>query len=465
MNATTYPVHVEATLDAGMTRWLWLVKWLLVIPHYVILVFLWLTFALLSIAAFFAILFTGRYPRVIFDFNVGVLRWSWRVAYYAYSALGTDRYPPFSLAEVADYPAHLDVEYPEHLSRGLVLVKWWLLAIPHYLVVAFFVGGSGIFASYTFEQGGTWVAGTGLIGLLVVIAAVVLLFTGRYPQQIFDFVLGLNRWVLRVAAYASLMTDDYPPFRLDMGGHDPGAARVGGAAVASPSGAAQTWTTGRVVSVVVGSVLFIVAGGLLTGGTTLAVADQTLRDDRGFFMTPDRPLATGGYAIVSEPFQLDAGAASLAPSPFLGEIQLSVTSETGAPVFLGIASSADAEAYLSGVQHATLAGLETVDGVETPLYREQSGGAPATAPGDVDIWATSVSGTGEQSLSWDVEAGDWTLVMMNADGSRDVAGAAAVGATFPALAALVAFLLVGGGLLLLVALGLIIGALVMGRKK
>jgi len=170
-------------------------------------------------------LFTGRYPRQIFEFNVGVLRWSWRVNYYAYSALGTDRYPPFTLAEVPDYPAHLHVPYPEHLSRGLVLVKWWLLALPHYLIVGIFVGGGIWLAARSDTQDYAWTAG-GLIGLLVLVAAIILAVTGRYPRGLYDFILGLNRWVLRVAAYTSLMTDAYPPFRLDSGGTDPANAVI-----------------------------------------------------------------------------------------------------------------------------------------------------------------------------------------------------------------------------------------------
>jgi hypothetical protein len=215
-----YPVRVEASLDPRLSRWLWLVKWVLVIPHYVVLAFLWLAFVVLSVAAFFAILLTGRYPRAIFEFNVGVLRWTWRVQYYSTGAFGTDRYPPFTLADDPGYPAHLEIDYPAHLSRGLVLVKWWLLAIPQYLVVGL-LAGSGLWSAWTFGRSDfSWV-GLGLIGLLALIAAVGLLVTGEYPEQLFGFLIGLNRWVLRVAAYAGLMTDRYPPFRLDPGGREP----------------------------------------------------------------------------------------------------------------------------------------------------------------------------------------------------------------------------------------------------
>ena len=224
---SAHPVRVDGRLDPQLSRWLWLVKWLLAIPHFVVLFFLFIAFVLLTVVAFFAILFTGRYPRSIFDLNLGVLRWAWRVAFYSYGALGTDRYPPFTLGPAPDYPASLDVRYPEGLSRGLVLVKWWLLAIPHYLVLGVFLGGGWAAWGGGWDRDGEeWRGGggPGLITLLVLIAAIALLFTTRYPRGLFDFVMGLSRWVVRVVAYAALMTDVYPPFRLDQGGEDPGAA-------------------------------------------------------------------------------------------------------------------------------------------------------------------------------------------------------------------------------------------------
>jgi hypothetical protein len=214
--APAHPVDVVAVLDPELRRWLWLFKWLLAIPHYIVLAFLWIAYFVVTFIAFWAILFTGRYPRGMFEFTTGVLRWSWRVGYYAYSALGTDRYPPFTL-ERTDYPADLDVPYPERLSRGLVLVKWWLLAIPQYIVVAVFAGNWFYGAAWGDRWWGwAWTPfGGGLIGILTLFAAIALLVTGRYPRSLWDLIVGMNRWVFRVVAYASLMRDEYPPFKLE----------------------------------------------------------------------------------------------------------------------------------------------------------------------------------------------------------------------------------------------------------
>ena len=143
------------------------------------------------------------------------------------------------------------MEYPQRLSRELALVKWWLLAIPQYIIIGLFTSGvpwachgwgGGLAArspmlsspsptttgACTSSTGAIWGhlgmfgwGGLGLIGIVALIAAVVLLVIERYPAPIFVFVLDLIRWVLRVAGYAGLMTDKYPPFRLDMGGPDP----------------------------------------------------------------------------------------------------------------------------------------------------------------------------------------------------------------------------------------------------
>jgi hypothetical protein len=228
MDTTTsrYPLQITGRRSPQLSRGLWLVKWLLLIPHFIVLLVLGIGFVGVTIVAFLGILVTGRYPKKLFEFNVGVLRWSWRVGYYGYSALGTDNYPPFTLRDVPDYPARLRVPYPESLSRRLVLVKWWLLAIPHYLVVAVFAGGAwGLWTDQVVPVP-LWTSG-GLIGLLACFAGVVLLFAGRYPRSIYDFILGMNRWVFRVVVYATLMTDEYPPFRLDMGEDEPAVAITG----------------------------------------------------------------------------------------------------------------------------------------------------------------------------------------------------------------------------------------------
>ncbi len=227
--AEWHPVTLTATPDPQLSRWLWLVKWFLAIPHFVVLAFLWVAFVVLTMVAGFAIFFTGRYPRALFDFNVGVLRWTWRVSFYATTGgIGTDRYPPFSLHAEPGDPAQIDIAYPERLSRGLVLIKWWLLAIPHYLILGLLLGSIGWIrigdGPFSIDATG----GGGLLGVLVLVAGVLLLFSGTYPPALFDLIVGFNRWIYRVIAYAALMTDDYPPFRLDQGGAEPPAiARPG----------------------------------------------------------------------------------------------------------------------------------------------------------------------------------------------------------------------------------------------
>jgi Domain of unknown function (DUF4389) len=444
-----YPVRIEGRRDAELSRWLWVVKWALAIPHYVLLAFLWLAFFLLTVVAFFAILVTGRYPRGIFDFNVGVLRWTWRVAFYSYGALGTDRYPPFTLDDVPDYPARLSVEYPGRLSRGLVLVKWWLLAIPHYLVLGILLGSGSYVASRTDEWGAGFHAG--LIGLLVLIAGFALVFTGRYPPGIFSFVLGLDRWVARVAVYVGLMTDRYPPFRLDQGGDEP---RLAGAQLVATEGPplegepqpAGGGGGGRVVLLIVGSIAAIFAFLTLAGGGALVAIDQTQRDDDGFLMSPSEDFSTPTYAVVSESADLDTEGAEWALDAFLGTVR--VRSESERPVFVGIAREADVERYLGDVERDVVSDLE-----DEPRYEREDGGAPAGPPGDETFWAAQASGTGEQTLEWDPEDGDWQLVLMNEDASRGVSSELAIGAELDSV------LWIGIGLLLVGALLAVAAAL------
>jgi hypothetical protein len=222
-----YPVALTAHLDPQLSRWQWLVKWFLAIPHLLVLAVLWPVFGVLTVVAGIAILFTRTYPRGLFDINLGILRYSWRVSYYATNGgIGTDRYPPFTGGPVPGYPATLDIAYPGRLSRGLVLVKWWLLAIPHYLIVGLLIGSSWSQATLGDRQFGfDSIAGNltsgGILGILVLVAGVMLLVTGAYPPALFALIIGGNRWIYRVIAYAALMTDQYPPFRLDQGGSEP----------------------------------------------------------------------------------------------------------------------------------------------------------------------------------------------------------------------------------------------------
>lgn len=464
MAISTYPVRVEASLDPRISRWLWLVKWLLAVPHYIVLSFLWLAFFAVSVVAFFAIALTGRYPPSLFEFNVGVLRWSWRVHYYTFGALATDEYPPFTLADVPDYPARLEIAYPEHLSRGLVWVKWWLLAIPHYLIVGIFLGGGSWTALRVGDWNLNWLGG-GLLGGLVLIAAVVLLFTGRYPRQIFDLVLGLNRWVLRVAAYAGLMTDEYPPFRLDVGGHETADTLTLPAPTRPPEDwspgqfgpASDTsrrgWTAGRIVSLVAGSLLALISVGLLAAGGVATWADNTQRDGSGYLTTGTHTFATGTAALTSGQINLGTSADVFTPSDFLGTVRFRVTpTNPRTPVFVGIAPEAAAGQFLAGIGHDEITNWAN----GTTAHRNGAAGVASNPPATANIWAAQSAGTGTRVITWKPGPGNWTVVVMNTNADPGLAVTADVGATLPDLGWIAAALLAGGGALLLVAGALIL---------
>jgi hypothetical protein len=186
--APLYPAAVEISYPTELNRWLPLVKWLLVFPHLFVLAFVGIGAFFVAIYAFFAVLFTGRWPRGAFDFLVGTIRWVYRVM--AYFHLMTDAYPPFSLADDPDYPVRLNIEYPEHIANWRPLVQW-LLAIPYLLV-------AGVLYWFT--------------GVLSIVAFFTVLFTKRIPRELFELMVPGLRWNLRGNAYAYFTTERYPPF-------------------------------------------------------------------------------------------------------------------------------------------------------------------------------------------------------------------------------------------------------------
>jgi hypothetical protein len=425
------------------SRGLWLVKWLLALPHFIVLAGLWLAFSLSSAAAFVAVLFTGRYPRRLFDFNVGVMRWSWRVAFYAYGVNGTDRYPPFTLAEVPDYPARLEVAYPTYQRRGLPLIGWWLAGLPQYLIVGVFVGG--------------WIIGWsaspwgGLIGLLVLVGAVVLLVRGTYPDSIFDLVLGLNRWVLRVVAFAAVMTPEYPPFRVDAGAIDPAGPIIdipGAGASTTSQRRSTTWSVRRITALALASAVALIGTAAIAAGVTGIVFDQTQRNHAGYLMSAASPYSTGTYALESESYNA-AGAGGFIARELLGTI--SIRARSSRPVFVGIARASAASAYLARVAHAEASSL----GAENSDFRASAGAAPPTAPGAQRFWVAKTTGAGVRTLTWKVRSGSWRVVVMNADGARDVATELSIGASVPQLSSFAVGALGGGILILLISGGAI----------
>ena len=187
--APAYPLRYDVEYPEKLSRWLIFVKWLLAIPHFFILYALSIAAGVITLIAFFAILFTKRYPRGLFDFVVNISRWNANVM--AYVGLFRDEYPPFSW-EAGEYVVTFEVDYPAEMNRWLPLVKW-LLAIPHVIVL-----GLLFIAAFV-----VWV-----------VAWFAILITGQFPRGLFDFLVGIHRWNYRVNLYTNLLCDEYPPFSL-----------------------------------------------------------------------------------------------------------------------------------------------------------------------------------------------------------------------------------------------------------
>jgi hypothetical protein len=165
-----------------------LVKWLLLLPHYIVLLFLGLGAFFAILFAAFAVLFTRRYPKGLFDYVVGVYRWGWRVM--SYLLLMTDRYPPFTLQEDPNHPTTIEIEYPGEMDRWRPFVQW-ILAIP-YLIIGNILQN--------------------LAHILVFFAFFTIIFTKKFPRGMFDLLLAAMRWNLRGNAYAHFLVTRYPPF-------------------------------------------------------------------------------------------------------------------------------------------------------------------------------------------------------------------------------------------------------------
>jgi len=172
-------------------RWLPLVKWLLAIPHFVVLFFLFIAAYVVLVIGFFAVLFTREWPEGMFNYVVGVHRWAFRVI--AYTDLMVDPYPPFTLDDDPAYPVHFDIDYPEHVNRWRPLVHW-LLVIP-FAIVAYIVYYLG--------------------RIMVFLAFFTILFTKQYPDGMFNIVKVSLRWLARASAYENWMVTRYPPFVWD----------------------------------------------------------------------------------------------------------------------------------------------------------------------------------------------------------------------------------------------------------
>ncbi len=211
---------------------------------------------------------------------------------------------------------------------------------------------------------------------------------------------------------------------------------------------------GRIALVVTGCVGLLLSLGVTAAGSTLLGVHVASRDPAGFVMSGEDHFATDTYALTSESFTIHSDAPTvMAPETLVGGRKVQVTGSASTPVFAGVALTDDVADYLADVRHAEVVDLASRDtGAAEPVYDVTEGHSPTKFPAELDIWAVQASGPGTVSLEWPDDEGDWTLVVMNADGSREVAADIAVDATVQWLGWVSHALLIGGTLGLVLAL-------------
>jgi hypothetical protein len=214
-------------------------------------------------------------------------------------------------------------------------------------------------------------------------------------------------------------------------------------------------SAGRIILIVLGSIGILLGVGLLTGGGFLLWADRTQRDD-GYLTTPSERFATPTYAMTRTRLEIDD---SDFPDWFwntswFGKVRLRVEAVGGRPVFIGIGPEAAVDRYLGRVAHSDVEDIE-LDPFQVK-YVPISGGPPRQPPLAQDFWVASAAGVGRQTLTWKVRDGDWSAVLMNADGSRPVAAEVDLGAKLSFLLWVAIGLLVGGVVVFAGSTGLVI---------
>jgi hypothetical protein len=211
----------------------------------------------------------------------------------------------------------------------------------------------------------------------------------------------------------------------------------------------------RTTSVVVGAIVGLTAFAMLALGGVLLWADSK-KDEQGYIHTDTERFATRTAALATDNLDVDShGLGWLTSHDRYGNVRLEVSPRNDKAVFVGIARTKDVSTYLRGTSHTTVTDFHS-DPFRA-VYRAERGSARPAAPASKRIWAASAHGTGMQTVTWDVKHGDWSVVVMNADGSRGVDTGVSAGADFPILSAL-AWGSVGGGLVLLGVAALLIVA-------